>query len=118
MGPSAVTLYEVGTVKPVELDRLKNAIARLTPAADATPARVERIPVEKAGKKLLVNVDDMKVIEANAKAFELFGRDPESMSDLDLENLFAPAQREATISGILSQLSTITLFPFKALITI
>jgi PAS domain S-box-containing protein len=69
-----------------------------------TMAKYERLFTEAAVPILLVNVDDMKVVEANAKAFELFGRDPESMSDLDLENLFAPAQREATISGILNQI--------------
>lgn len=76
-------------------------------------AKYERLFTEAAVSILLVNVDDMKVIEANAKAFELFGRDPESMSDLDLENLFAPAQRETAISGILSQLQESSPTPLK-----
>jgi len=76
-------------------------------------AKYERLFIEAAVPILLVNVDDMKVVEANAKAFELFGRDPESMSDLDLENLFAQSQRETTISGILSQLQEPSPTPLK-----
>ena len=57
----AVKAFEVDAtdylVKPVEIDRLRQAIARLEPAAEQAPAKVERIPVEKAGKKLLINVD-------------------------------------------------------------
>ncbi len=59
----AVQAFEVAAtdylVKPVELDRLKQAIGRLVPAATAGPARIERIPVEKAGKKLLLPVDEI-----------------------------------------------------------
>ncbi len=69
-----------------------------------TMARYERLFMEAAVPILLVNTDDMQVIEANAKAIEFFGRDPESMSEMDLENLFAPASRESTISGILAQI--------------
>lgn len=64
----AVKAFEVRAtdylVKPVELDRLKKAVARLTPVAEQAPAKVERIPVEKAGKKLLVSVDDILFIMA------------------------------------------------------
>jgi PAS domain-containing protein len=76
-------------------------------------AKYERLFIEAAVPILLVNVDDMKVIEANARAFELFGRDPESMSDLDLENLFAPSHRERTISGILNQIQDNSPAPLK-----
>jgi len=64
----AVKAFEVKAtdylVKPVELERLKQAISRLTPVAEQAPARVERIPVEKAGKKLLVSVGDILYIMA------------------------------------------------------
>ena len=64
----AVKAFEVKAtdylVKPVELERLKQAISRLTPVAEQAPARVERIPVEKAGKKLLVSVEDILYIMA------------------------------------------------------
>jgi DNA-binding LytR/AlgR family response regulator len=64
----AVKAFEVNAtdylVKPVEIGRLKQAIARLTPVAEQAPARVERIPVEKAGKKLLISVEDILYIMA------------------------------------------------------
>lgn len=64
----AVKAFEVRAVdylvKPVELDRLKQALSRLAPVAEQATARVERIPVEKAGKKLLISVDDILYIMA------------------------------------------------------
>jgi two-component system response regulator LytT len=62
-GEYAVKAFEVAAtdylVKPVELDRLKQAVERLTPAREAGQVRIERVPVEKAGKKLLLSVDDI-----------------------------------------------------------
>lgn len=59
----AVQAFEVAAtdylVKPVESDRLRQAIERLVPAQATGPIRIERIPVEKAGKKLLLPVDDI-----------------------------------------------------------
>ena len=58
----AVKAFEVAAtdylVKPVDLDRLRTAIERPAPAHQEG-ARVERSPVEKAGKKLLLHVDDI-----------------------------------------------------------
>ncbi|MDY0087225.1 MAG: LytTR family DNA-binding domain-containing protein [Coriobacteriia bacterium] len=63
----AVKAFEVAAtdylVKPVELDRLKIAIERLAPTQQDS-ARVERIWVEKAGKKLLLQVEDIFYIMA------------------------------------------------------
>lgn len=64
----AVKAFEVRAadylVKPVELDRLKDTVARLTPVAEQAPAKVDRILVEKAGKKLLIAVEDILFIMA------------------------------------------------------
>lgn len=64
----AVKAFEVRAtdylVKPVELERLKAAIARLTPVAEQAPARVDRILVEKAGKRLLIPVEEILYIMA------------------------------------------------------
>lgn len=58
----AVEAFEVAAVdylvKPVEIRRLRMAIERLTPAAEA-PVRIDRIPVEKGGRKLLLQVADI-----------------------------------------------------------
>jgi two-component system response regulator LytT len=64
----AVKAFEVRAadylVKPVELDRLKDTVARLTPVAEQAPAKVDRILVEKAGKKLLIAVEEILFIMA------------------------------------------------------
>ena len=58
----AVEAFEVAAtdylVKPVETRRLRMAIERISPATEA-PVRVERIPVEKGGRKLLLQVSDI-----------------------------------------------------------
>jgi len=63
----AVKAFEVAAtdylVKPVEVERLRTAIERLVPASETT-TRIERIPVEKAGKKLLLQVEDIFYIMA------------------------------------------------------
>jgi two-component system response regulator LytT len=64
----AVKAFEVRAVdylvKPVDLERLKDAVSRLIPVSEQGPVKIERVPVEKAGKKLLVTVDDILYIMA------------------------------------------------------
>lgn len=52
---------------------------------------------------LLVDLEDNRVVDANLKALELFGRVPEEMSDTDLEDLFVESFRERAINNILKQ---------------
>ncbi len=63
----AVKAFEVAAadylVKPVEVERLRQAVARLAPA-EVAGTRIERVPVEKAGKKLLLQVEDIFYIMA------------------------------------------------------
>jgi len=63
----AVKAFEVAAadylVKPVEIDRLRLAVGRLS-ATELQAERVERIPVEKAGRKILVNVDEIYYVMA------------------------------------------------------
>ena len=53
-------------VKPVETDRLAQAIARVREyvALHAQVQKSERIPVEKGGKKILINIDKIRYIMA------------------------------------------------------
>lgn len=52
---------------------------------------------------LLVDLEDNKVIDANLRALELFGRGPEEMADTDLEDLFIETFREQAVSNIVKQ---------------
>lgn len=87
----AVKAFEVHAadylVKPVEVDRLKQAVARIMPAATAGPARIERIPVEKAGKKLLISVDDIYYIMAKDDYAYLHTQSERYLSTISLAQL-------------------------------
>ena len=52
---------------------------------------------------LLVDLEDNKVVDANRRALELFGRGPEEMSDTDLEDLFVESFRERVVNNIIKQ---------------
>lgn len=87
----AVKAFEVRAtdylVKPVELDRLKNALSRIEPIAEQAPARVERIPVEKAGKKLLVAVEDILYVMAKDDYSYLYTAADRYLSTISLAQL-------------------------------
>jgi two-component system, LytTR family, response regulator LytT len=87
----AVKAFEVRAtdylVKPVELDRLKQALARLQPVSEQPPARIERIPVEKAGKKLLVNVEDILYVMAKDDYSYLYTSADRYLSTISLAQL-------------------------------
>ena len=89
-GEYAVKAFEVAAtdylVKPVEAGRLRTAIDRLAPAAE-TPVRVERVPVEKAGKKLLLQVQDIMYIMAKDDYSYIFTEGERYLSTLSLAQL-------------------------------
>jgi two-component system response regulator LytT len=86
----AVQAFEVAAVdylvKPVEIRRLRTAIDRLTPAAE-TPVRVERLPVERGGRKLLLQVADIFHIMAKDDYSYLFTDGERYLSTLSLADL-------------------------------
>jgi two-component system response regulator LytT len=88
----AVKAFEVEAadylVKPVEIARLRRAIERLTPSAPAPgSARVERVPVEKAGKKLLLSVEEIFHIMAKDDYSYLFTDGERYLSTMSLADL-------------------------------
>jgi two-component system response regulator LytT len=86
----AVDAFEVAAVdylvKPVEIQRLRMAIERLRPAEEA-PARVERLPVERGGRKLLLQVVDISHIMARDDYSYIFTDDERFLSTLSLSDL-------------------------------
>lgn len=86
----AVKAFEVDAVdylvKPVEMRRLRVAIGRISPAVEA-PARIERIPVEKAGRKLLLQVADIFHIMAKDDYSYLYTDGERYLSTLSLADL-------------------------------
>lgn len=86
----AVKAFEVAAtdylVKPVEVDRLRTAIERLQPTED-TPVRIERIPVEKGGRKLLLQVGDIYYIMAKDDYSYIYTNEERYLSTISLAQL-------------------------------
>ena len=96
----ALEAFDVDAVdylmKPVETDRLERALdkvqARMKPQAQ-THAAVERIPVEKGGRKVLVPIDQIRYIEAKDDYSCIYtdvDRFLSTISLAQLENKLAP----------------------------
>lgn len=91
-GEHAVKAFEVAAadylVKPVEVTRLRQAIERLVPSEpSAGPALVDRVPVEKAGKKLLLAVGDIFYVMAKDDYSYLFTDGERFLATQSLANL-------------------------------
>jgi len=85
----AVKAFEVAAtdylVKPVELDRLRHAIGRVAGLEGGT--RIERIPVEKAGRKILLSVEDIYYVMAKDDYSYLFTDAERYLSTISLAQL-------------------------------
>ncbi|MRS12014.1 MAG: response regulator transcription factor [Actinobacteria bacterium] len=86
----AVQAFEVAAVdylvKPVEIKRLRMAIERLAPASEGQP-RVDRIPVEKGGRKLLLQTSDICHIMAKDDYSYIYTDGERYLSTLSLADL-------------------------------
>ena len=75
-------------MKPVEEARLDQAIntvlARVKPTADSSKSSIERIPVEKGGRKVLIPVDQIRYIMAKDDYSCIFTEDDRYLSTTSL----------------------------------
>jgi two-component system response regulator LytT len=87
----AVEAFEVAAVdylvKPVEVDRLRQAIERLVPREQVDMAKVDRVPVEKSGKKILLPVEDIFYIMAKGDYTYLHTDGERYLSTISLASL-------------------------------
>lgn len=67
-------------------------------------AKYERLFDDANIPVLLVSLEDYKIVDANQKALELMGREPEKILNADVEDLFAGSMSEATMGGLIKQL--------------
>ncbi len=91
-GEHAVRAFEVAAVdylvKPVELSRLVRAIERVSSVApQRATARVERVPVEKAGRKVLLDVGDIVYVMAKDDYAYLYTEKERFLSTMSLAHL-------------------------------
>lgn len=88
----AVEAFEVDAtdylMKPVEEERLDQAInkviARVKPMLDGGKSSIERIPVEKGGRKVLIPVDQIRYIMAKDDYSCIFSEDDRYLSTTSL----------------------------------
>jgi len=66
--------------------------------------KYERLFLDAALPVLLIDLEDYKVVDANQKAIELIGYEPESISDKDLEELFVQRVREEVMTNLIKQI--------------
>lgn len=88
----AVKAFEVQAadylVKPVDVSRLRQAIERIMPAESMLP-RIERMPVEKGGRKLLLPVDDIVYVMAKDDYSYVFTDHERYLSTISLAQIEA-----------------------------
>jgi two-component system response regulator LytT len=98
----AVQAFEVAAVdylvKPVELDRLRQAIGRVSGTEVGT--KIERIPVEKAGRKILLSVEDIFYIMAKDDYSYLFTGSERYLSTMSLAQLEPISSFRSACAGL------------------
>ncbi|MFA5843897.1 MAG: LytTR family DNA-binding domain-containing protein [Coriobacteriia bacterium] len=87
----AVRAFEVAAVdylmKPVDVGRLRQALERLAPSEEASQRVIDRVPVEKGGRKLLLDVGDIDYVMARDDYSYVFTEEGRYLSTLSLAQL-------------------------------